>query len=276
MHRSGTSFITNLSMKIGLDLGPTDKFIAQDKWNQKGYFENSDIVNLNNKIILGDFIKEEYWLIPNHERKLKHRIFLNIFKSCYLFCHNQKHITKRAASKSEELERLSKNYHSIAVKDPRFSILIRYWEKYGNVDRILYCFRHPYEVANSIKKREKLPLWIGYKLWSFHVKLFLNQIAVIKPYITFINFNNFFQKEKNIEEIKRIYHFAGKNFNASHALELLNEVLDISLKNNIIVGKKLPLEVTKTYQLLLKYHKVYNQPLVFMKNNRFDSDFQKY
>lgn len=257
MHRSGTSFTANLSMKLGLDLGPAEKVIGFDEWNRKGYYENIDIVSLNNRIIVGDFIREQVWLIPSHKRTLMQRILLSSYKCFYLLFPNEKHFARRAESKANEICKLSNRYDKIAVKDPRFSLLFAYWHKYGKIEKSLYCFRHPYEVAKSLRKRERIPLRIGYKVWLYHVNTFLNQIGRIKPVITFVDFNNFFNEEKCLDEVKRIYNFTGKKFGEEEASEILDGVLDRSLRNNVCITQTLPQDVQKSYDLLVQYHDSY-------------------
>ena len=48
MHRSGTSAIANAISEMGYYLG--EDLLVKDKNNEKGYFENTDIVLLNSMI----------------------------------------------------------------------------------------------------------------------------------------------------------------------------------------------------------------------------------
>jgi len=263
MHRSGTSFTASLTRKIGLDLGPEDKLHARDKWNEKGYFENTDVLNLNNKIILGDHITDQYWLLPYHIRGKFKNLIMSVQKSKYLLFPNQNTYAKRAAARSGEIKFLSDLYDDIAVKDPRFSLLIEYWYKYGHVNKILYCFRHPYEAAASIKKREKLPGWLGYKVWLYHVDIFFEQIRKIRPDICFVDFNNFFSPDKGMDEVRRLYAFMGKTFDAKEASETLSSVLDHNLKRNIHARQNLPEPVEERYRFLLSCHERYDTPRMY-------------
>ncbi len=275
MHRSGTSFTTNLAMKIGLDLGPENKLLGDDKWNKKGYFENIEVLDLNNRILLGDGITGQYWILKYHERSILNKAYMAFQKSKYLIFPSQNSYGGRASAKSDEICTLSEKYDEIAVKDPRFSLLIAYWYEYGKVDKILYCFRNPYEVAKSLKDREKLPIWLGYKMWLYHVNIFLKQIQDIRPLICFINFNNFFTNERRLDEIERLYHFIGKKFDGDDASGIIDNILDETLQHNIFSEQRMPERVERLYNLLLEYHKIYDKPFCFThkcaSNNRLAS-----
>ena len=263
MHRSGTSFTANLTNKFGLDLGPFEKLLIPDKWNKKGYFENMDIVNLNNRMILGGHIREQYWVKPSQTRDLVEKLFIKAYKSLYLLFPKQKHFAKRAKSKKENIRALSTKYKGIGVKDPRFSLLLKYWCKYGSVDRILYCYRNPFEVASSLKKREHIPLVLGYKIWLYHVNEFLNQISSLNPKVCFLNFNNFFSIDNQSDEVKRIFNFLEKPYDHDFANRIMSQVLSRSLKHNSYHSQILPRRVDLIYRQLEEYHKFYYKPITF-------------
>jgi len=263
MHRSGTSFTMNALMTAGLNIGPQEKLIGYDRWNQKGYYENSDIVNLNNQIILGNLINEKLWVIPAHKRSFFQNVVLGLYKSYYLLFPSYEKFENRARSKAEEIQRLMNQYDDIAVKDPRFSLLIKYWDQYGKIDKILYCFRHPFEVAMSVKKREKIPMIISYRTWSYHVDTFFHQVQKMKPMICFVNFNNFFDPRKRRNEFRRLVNFVGKPMDEDEIDPLIQKVLDPKLKNNNVTDEQLPPKIAQSYQQLLNYHASYSRPSVF-------------
>jgi hypothetical protein len=263
MHRSGTSFTANLAQKAGLDLGPPERLILPDKWNPKGYYENIDIVNLNNQIIVGDFIRKQYWLIPSHQRAPIQQLLLSAYKAFYLMFPSQRLFAARARKKKRDIRNLSAKYRNIAVKDPRFSLVFAYWHQYSRIDKILYCYRHPHEAANSLKKRERIPLWLGYKVWLYHINTFLDQISITMPTISFINFNHFFFKETRMDEVKRIYNFLNRPYDDTEANNLISHVLDRSLKNHAYQTQCLPVHVKGIYERLNRYHEKHQTPIPF-------------
>ena len=60
MHRSGTSLVAQVLYNLGLEFGNPKDFIKKDNWNSNGYLENKNFINLNNKIILGNQLSEDY------------------------------------------------------------------------------------------------------------------------------------------------------------------------------------------------------------------------
>jgi hypothetical protein len=59
--------------------------------------------------------------------------------------------------------------------------LLDAWLEWGSIEKILVCFRDPKEVAESLRKRNRLPLWIGFWLWKFHNTQLLETIEKHKP-----------------------------------------------------------------------------------------------
>ena len=53
MHRSGTSLVSMVLDSFGLDFGEHSEFYAADQWNQEGYFERRDVVDINSRLITG-------------------------------------------------------------------------------------------------------------------------------------------------------------------------------------------------------------------------------
>lgn len=261
MHRSGTSFTMNLLYRQGLDIGPLDKCIAKDKWNKKGYYENSDIVGLNNTIILGDYVNTELWNIPQHDRTVSQKILLLFYKSLYLVFPSPEKLRRRAEKKQQEIAAMCELYQTIGVKDPRFSLLLAPWCATGQIEKVLYCFRNPYEVAASIHRREKLPFWYCYKMWVHHVESFLAQLDEVRPMVCFIDFNNFFDAEKRPAELNRIRSFIG-NPGDNSAWDI-DEILDRGLKNNNFSGEQMPEKVAELYSVLRQCHVQYPEPAVY-------------
>ena len=144
MHRSGTSALASLVESMGISLG--NKTSDSDSNNPKGYFENKDIVKFNENLL--QYFNSR-WDDPSfncsYEMELKGEKNLNewVYKAAKI---------------------LNENFinNELAIKDPRLSILLPFWQKVFPICNILpenlyytLIFRHPYEVAHSQKKRNK-------------------------------------------------------------------------------------------------------------------------
>ena len=159
MHRSGTSAISGELSKLGCFMG-RKLFKAQSGVNEKGFFENSEIVKINEYVF--DTLRSS-WDDP-------------------LF-----HITTGQTSLNQGLEKykdravqlIKSEYKSQpfwGMKDPRTSILIDFWQSVFNCldmhPKYIVMVRHPAEVYMSLRKRDSfsvdkaLILWVCYTLYS--------------------------------------------------------------------------------------------------------------
>ncbi len=154
MHRSGTSAVAGLLQRMGVYLG--SDLMQADKFNEKGYFENKKVFEINERILdtLG---------ITWHSTYELQKDLLRFDK-----------IT-RFYSEIENLIREEFGGNKIfAIKDPRLGILLPLWqtvtEKLGIETACLFPIRHPSEVTQSFKrphpliKDYALLLWIDYNI----------------------------------------------------------------------------------------------------------------
>ena len=216
MHRSGTSAISGFLNKLGITLG--SKLMIPNEYNEKGYFENSYIVNANDNILQtldsswdDLFLLEEEWcqrpqLIP-HRGAVK-KIIKQEFSANELFC----------------------------IKDPRISILLPFWisrlQELNIETFFIIPLRHPIEVAESLQARDGFSIQKGLLLW-------MNNMLSIEYYSrpfrrSFIIFDDFLKSPANI--INRIL----KKFNIifpitkSQSDTIAKELLESKLKHHNI------------------------------------------
>ena len=257
MHRSGTSMTSNFLMEI---LGQADsqkEYVESDQWNPKGYFENTEIVVLNNTILLGKYAPSSQIMSdPNLQNKKLKKIFLSIANFRYAFVMLSPKLIKLAARQQKtRIADLSQKFHNAIIKDPRFSLLLDAWLEWGSIEKILVCFRDPKEVAESLRKRNRLPLWIGFWLWKFHNTQLLETIEKHKPnQVVFIQYNNFFHPQKREKEMQRLYVFLGVAYDAEQARHLLDQVLDPRLKHFSNDARNYPKDIQNTLDKLISYH----------------------
>ena len=53
MHRGGTSLLANLLFELGVPMGDPEGFYAANQWNPRGYFEQADMLDYNNRVVTG-------------------------------------------------------------------------------------------------------------------------------------------------------------------------------------------------------------------------------
>jgi hypothetical protein len=146
MHRSGTSLVARLLFEAGGDLGDPEVFHPADRWNPGGYYEQPAIHAVNMPLIHGRCGRLAYFWLPSARA-----------------------ILRRARKHSAQIRATARQYEGRFVKDPRFCLTLPAWQDHGaTIEGIICCIRHPTAVAQSIRRRNHVPLSIGYSLWYAH------------------------------------------------------------------------------------------------------------
>lgn len=146
MHRSGTSLVARIAHRLGADLGEPEGFHAADKWNPDGYFEQREILAINMKLVSGPWGRAAYFRLPSEET-----------------------IRARARSLAGKIEEVALRYRDRVVKENRFCLTLGAWRDHGaRVNKLLVVFREPSGVARSLRKRNRIPSFLGIALWAEH------------------------------------------------------------------------------------------------------------
>lgn len=141
MHRSGTSVAARIVQSLGFNLGT--QLLEPNSENPKGFFENQEIVSFNDRLLrhmslswdsIGFIWDEDF------DNEYYREFFLEA-----------KHILIDNFSDTEML----------AIKDPRFCILLPFWQKvihhFCHTDiAYIFCLRNPLESYLSQKKRSEV------------------------------------------------------------------------------------------------------------------------
>lgn len=152
MHRSGTSCVTRICNLLGAELG--SNLIPPAPDNKTGFWEHADMVTLNETLLeslgtshLGATLLPSGWTDRASARALHGKasqLLTMDFGSAPLF----------------------------ALKDPRLCRTLPIWQKaleeLGADTRYLIVFRNPMEVAESLHKRNGIPLRDGLLLWLLY------------------------------------------------------------------------------------------------------------
>ena len=149
MHRSGTSLITRSLEACGVQLG--HRLIAGGRDNEKGYFEDAAINQLNENILSE---MERAWysiLLPEIESDVRSSYVekgLSVLRSGFL------------------------GMKTWAVKEPRITRLHFIWERIFELSgadvHYLLANRHPFSVAASLARRDQISRLHALVLWLIH------------------------------------------------------------------------------------------------------------
>lgn len=147
MHRSGTSFLAHALKDQGVNIGK--EILGPGVGNLGGYFENVDFLHFNDLLLTE---AGGNWAIVPDEKKI-----VEVAER-----HKEKFRKLIAENKSEFW----------GFKDARTSLTIRAIMPYileADDDPFLYvCFRMPEKVADSLFRRDKMPMEEGKKLAIQH------------------------------------------------------------------------------------------------------------
>ena len=173
MHRSGTSVVAGTLGLLGGTL-PTDLMEATPA-NVKGHFESRTVFALNEQMLKAlntawyDFRHINSSIMNSGVAQEFSAKLLNAFQDSY-----------RGAS-------------LFVLKDPRFCrffpLIRSAIEWSGASPRVIFCFRNPLEVANSLNARDGISLSHGFGLWLRHMlDAELHSRGVPRVFIKFSDF----------------------------------------------------------------------------------------
>ncbi|MBP7692754.1 MAG: hypothetical protein KA764_12590 [Anaerolineales bacterium] len=256
VNRSGTSFTANLLLELGFDLGPRDLLLGADHRNARGYFENKEVLQTNIQLLLGDWVTPENWVDEIEGRRLGYlaRWRMKLAKIQY-FLVDPGRIAARAqqAEQADRIKRLAHKYSGSVLNDARFSSTISAWAQHVPVASVLYSFRHPAEVAQSLNRAYGLPIWAGYLFWRQRVLDFFSQAEGMP--LVIVHYERFFASEHREAEVQRLFRFMKRDYRREEALATLERVLDHGLRHHVAPGTvRLPARVEAVYQTLQHYH----------------------
>lgn len=149
-HRSGTSMLTGIIGKLGVDLGIN--LMAADNGNEKGYFENNDIVRTNDLFL--DAIGERWDSYTDFPPDLQRRPEATAAIAGYAAI-----FATQYAGDSQV----------VGFKDPRIGRLLPLWREFvkksGAQEKFIVAVRNPFGCAKSLERRDGFPHEKTYLIW---------------------------------------------------------------------------------------------------------------
>lgn len=215
MHRSGTSLVASLLSELGVDFGHESTFYPADAWNQRGYFEQKEVMDLNCRLITG-FRRNHgslerllysliYTTLPNPRRRLDR---LNRFRS--------------------EVRGVGEKYRGLALKDPRFCLTLEFWRSEVAVEKVVVCLRDPAATVASLLRRQSYPRWAGYRFWNYHIDSLLSQLPARN--VLFLSFDALASEEFE-SDLRQILSFFPLDLDLPEAASRYRRVFDPALRH---------------------------------------------
>lgn len=232
MHRSGTSLLGQLLYKAGINMGSDDELYPADKWNSEGYYEHLDIKTLNEKLLHGIWGRLVYFRLPS-----------------------EKTIMKRAQKHSEDICAISGRHANKVVKDPRFPLTLGAWRAEGaEISKVIICLREPLQVAQSLKKRNKIFISHGLKLWYEHNKrlqLYLEGVPVFYTY-----YPSILNEETYMREMSAIFRFLDFSIPDEKLTELRASTVKPGMQHNKGSVYEYPEHISALWEVLKEKHRL--------------------
>ncbi len=187
MHRSGTSLITRLLNIAGADLGDQSDLLPADSGNLSGFWESKSVIAFNEKLleILGGSsydppLRPPGWVERDDVRAVSEhaKAFLSqTFGGSPLW----------------------------AIKDPRISVLLPFWQSLIEEPKYVLCIRNPLAVAASMAKRDLMTFPQVSVLWHVYT---LRALADTEGTDRIVAFYEDVMRDP-YEEAERIYKYVG-------------------------------------------------------------------
>jgi hypothetical protein len=229
MHRSGTSLVARLFYEAGADMGDRQTMLQGDKWNSDGYFEQPEILDINRALIHGMWGRLAYFRLPKDET-----------------------IRKRAKGMSSVISDIAAQYSARVVKEVRFCLTLPVWLENGaRIHKALVCLRDPIEVAQSLKRRNRITMQLGYSLWRQHNERLLASLGDIPT--QFVYYRNLTDPELADRELDSMLRFFEIDLDAEATSQLRQRCVRVRIGSADSTSGSSP-AVQRLWQELLERH----------------------
>jgi hypothetical protein len=186
MHRSGTSMVAQILSRLGVYLGPEEDLHVSASDNQDGYWEDWAITAVNDEI-MSHF--HGGWDLPLlGEEGWENAPELSAIRD-----------------KAKRLIDQRRDRRIWGWKDPRTSITLPFWNSLIPDLKVIICLRHPWEVAQSLHRRNYISIPLGLSLWQKYQQSLMSASNSANRLIT--HYDSYFIESG--EETQRILTFLG-------------------------------------------------------------------
>jgi hypothetical protein len=149
MHRTGTSALTGLIGLLGFHVGREEELIPAKPDNPRGFWERQEISDLHHSILAELGACWDALLEAKPER---------------LSEETRRSFVRRVSEAVEAMDR----HAPWVVKDPLLCLLFPLWRERVKEPVAILIHRSPIQVAESLRRRNGLPLVVGVALWELY------------------------------------------------------------------------------------------------------------
>lgn len=230
MHRSGTSLVAGLIQAAGADLGDPASFHPADRWNPAGYYEQTAIHAVNMPLIHGRLGRASYLKLPSEAS-----------------------ISRRAERLAPLIRATAAEYDERVVKDCRFCLTVPAWVAHGaRIDSVVVCLRNPRAVAMSLRRRNKLPLRLGFDLWYEHNSRLLEAVSEVPTWL--VDYDQLFDAEGFSLQMEGALDVFEVPTTRPALSDMAQEFVKPQLRHNRPADVRCPSKVERLWRVMLDMH----------------------
>ncbi len=180
MHRSGTSLVASILDALGLYCGEEDDLLPPASDNVRGFWERKDVKQLNDSILQK---RGCTWMEVSKYDDLVSKVIYE-------------EVAPEILSIKKDLDLRGPWF----IKDPRFCLTLPYWIQNVEKPTVIYVYRHPKEVIQSLSKRNSIDEIHSLLLWQKYSVFALRNISKLDVF--FIGYEDLINdKERWVSEL---------------------------------------------------------------------------
>jgi hypothetical protein len=175
---------------------------------------------------------------------------------------------KRANGIRAEIERVAEEFKTKIVKDPRFCLTIPAWTAHGaDIRGVVVCLRHPTAIAKSLRKRNRIPLRFGYRLWRLHACRLEENVGRLS--VRYVRYERLLDPQTGSIEIENAVRGLGINVSGPTPGRLYDTVVKREMNHHHDDGGDLPEPVQEVWDRLTTQHREQLQKAFFSRSAGF-------
>ncbi|MEZ5404972.1 MAG: hypothetical protein R3F23_01995 [Verrucomicrobiia bacterium] len=184
MHRSGTSVLGAILELLGLRWGRSEDGLPADEDNPRGYWERQDIVALNDFLL--ESCEARWDKVSRFSLERLNEKDREVFRQ-----------------RAETILKQFQTSPAYFIKDPRLCLTWPEWLPLLSKPVGVLVYRDPLQVAQSLAKRNGMPLPVGLALWQFY---WLQMVSALSHMPCFLVYHDELMS-KPVEVVHQLFHF---------------------------------------------------------------------
>lgn len=149
--RSGTSAMSGAMEEAGYPMALRDELIGANWSNEKGNFEATSVKEFHEQWLKEDTGTSHDW------------DFFNLPSDLESLGEDRENAILKLGERIGE---------GAVIKDPRFTFTLPAWRKLCPVEAVIYVFRDPMGVSQSLYRRDGMPIITSLKMWTHWIRAF--------------------------------------------------------------------------------------------------------